>query len=147
MSKDIPIPQTYHDVLSSPEKEQWMEAMVQEMTDQERNGTWELVPRTSGMNPIKSRWVYTKKFKPDGSLERFKARLVAKGFSQKPGLDYKETFSPVVRYDTVRVLLSLAVQRNIDFCQFDIRTAFLNGDLEESIYMASSRLQDHGIGN
>ena len=97
--------------------------------------TWSLSQLPPGRSPIKSRWVF--KIKPGvcGSAPRFKARLVAKGFSQRPGIDYEETFSPVVKYDTLRVILSFVAARDLDMAQLDIKTAFLNGDLNEEIYL------------
>ena len=142
-SSSIPTPQSLEEAEVSPERESWMEAVTQEMTAMSDNGTWELVDRKPGMNVVKSKWVFTKKLKPDGSLDRFKARLVAKGFTQREGVDFKETFSPVVRYDTVRVLLSLAVQLDLDITQFDIKTAFLNGNLEEEIFMEQPQGFNH----
>nr|XP_031836774.1 uncharacterized protein LOC116428801 [Nomia melanderi] len=98
------------------------------------NQTWLLVEKPENRKVINNRWVYTKKKDPDGT-ERFKARLVIKGCSQVPGVDYKETFSPVARYDTVRFLLSIAANNGLSLGQFDIKTAFLYGNLDKDIYM------------
>ena len=99
------------------------------------NGTWELVELPSGRIPIGCRWVFKTKRGSDGKVERYKARLVAKGYTQKFGEDYDETFSPVVRYSSVRALLAFAVQNGMMIHQMDVVTAFLNGTLEEEIYM------------
>ena len=81
------------------------------------------------------KWVFKLKVGPDGSVERHKARLVIQGFSQKYGVDYNETFSPVVRFESLRTVIALAVQNGLKLHQMDVTTAFLNGELEEEVYM------------
>ncbi|XP_070039054.1 uncharacterized mitochondrial protein AtMg00820-like [Nicotiana tomentosiformis] len=90
----------------------WIKAMQTEIATLQANKTWELVCLPPGKTPIRCRWVYKIKLKADGEIGRFKARLVAKGYSQKEGLDYNETFSPVVKVATVRTILSLAAMQN-----------------------------------
>jgi histone deacetylase 1/2 len=113
----------------------WRAAMEQEFDALQKNGTWRLVPPVSGVNVIDSKWVFKVKKHADGSIERYKARLVAKGFKQRYGLDYEDTFSPVVKPTTIRLLLSLAVTRGWSLRQLDVQNAFLHGLLEEEVYM------------
>nr|YP_003433855.1 hypothetical protein OrrupM_p18 [Oryza rufipogon]YP_514636.1 hypothetical protein OrsaiPp07 [Oryza sativa Indica Group]AAZ99329.1 hypothetical protein [Oryza sativa Japonica Group]AAZ99275.1 hypothetical protein [Oryza sativa Indica Group]AAZ99382.1 hypothetical protein [Oryza sativa Japonica Group]AER12982.1 hypothetical protein [Oryza sativa Indica Group]AER13050.1 hypothetical protein [Oryza sativa Indica Group] len=100
-----------------------------------RNNTWHLVPATQGRNLIDCKWVYKIKRKADGTIDRYKARLVAKGFKQRYGIDYEETFSPVVKAATIRLILSLAVSNGWSLRQLDVQNAFLHGVLEEDVYM------------
>ena len=92
-----------------------------------KNGTWKLVALPNGRTPVKCKWVYKIKYKTDGSIERYKARLVAKGYSQKAGIDYEETYVPVIKHDLVRAMFSIAAAYKMYMVQFDIGTAFLMG--------------------
>ncbi|XP_073219751.1 uncharacterized protein [Cicer arietinum] len=113
----------------------WKQAMDVEMEALNKNRTWKLVTLPIGKKPVGCKWVYTIKYRADGTIERYKARLVAKGFTQTYGVDYLETFAPVAKMNTVRVILSLAANHDWDLQQFDVKNAFLHGDLEEEIYM------------
>lgn len=84
---------------------------------------------------ISNRWVFKKKYTVDGNVDKYKARLVIKGFSHKQGIDFNEIYAPVVKYNTVRTVLSIFAVENLEMIQFDVKTAFLFGDLEETIYM------------
>jgi len=97
--------------------------------------TWKLVSLPEGRKPVGCKWVFKVKSKPDGNVERFKACLVAKGFSQQPGTDFNETFASVVRLNSLRSLLAYAVNKKLIIHQMDVNTAFLNGHLQEDIYM------------
>ena len=113
----------------------------------QKNETWELVDLPSGKKPVDCKWVFVVKFKGDGSLERYKARLVSKGYIQTYGVDYQETFAPVAKINTVRILLSLPVNFDWELQQCDVRNAFLHGELEEEIYMSIPSGFNGGDGN
>lgn len=109
--------------------------MKEEMAALEENLTWSLVKLPKGRRTVSNRWVYRAKRGPDGKVERYKARLVCRGFSQQRGIDFNETFSPVAHLDTIRAILSVAASEQFELAQFDVKTAFLNGYLEEELYM------------
>lgn len=98
------------------------------------NGTWDLVPRPPGVNVVSGKWIYRHKLKPDGSLDQYKARWVLRGFTQWPGVDFGETFSPVVKPATVRTVLIIALANDWPVHQLDINNAFLNDTLTEIVY-------------
>jgi len=113
----------------------WHTAMDSEHRALLQNQTWHLVPRPKGKNIIGCKWVYKLKRKADGSIDQYKARLVAKGFKQWYGLDYEDTFSPVEKAATIRLILSIVVSRGWTLRQLDVQNAFLHGILEEEVYM------------
>ncbi|KAL0373536.1 UNVERIFIED_CONTAM: Retrovirus-related Pol polyprotein from transposon TNT 1-94 [Sesamum radiatum] len=131
--EDDPI--TFKDAMASSEAKQWKEAVKSEMDSIVSNGTWKLVDLPPGCTTIGCKWIFKKKLKPDRSVDKFKARLVAKGFKQKEGIDYFDTYSPVVCLTTIRVLIALASVYSLPIHQMDMKTAFLYGELEEEIYM------------
>ncbi|KAD6453153.1 hypothetical protein E3N88_07858 [Mikania micrantha] len=114
---------------------QWRQAMSEEFKALITNGTWTLVPPVPDANIVDCKWVYKIKRDQNGLITRYKARLVAKGFNQQAGLDYHETFSPVVKPTTIRVVLSMAVTHGWPLRQLDVQNAFLNGDLQETVYL------------
>jgi hypothetical protein len=115
---------------------QWRAAMSSELTALMRHDTWHLVPPLKGCNIIGCKWVFQVKRLVDGSIDKFKARLVAKGFNRRPGLDYTQTFSPIVKPVTIRTILSVAVMHGWPLHQLDINNAFLHGNLTEEVYMS-----------
>jgi len=124
------------EALQSRLSKHWQEAADPEFLSLIDNGTWELVELPEGRKPVGCKWVFRTKFRSDGTVERYKVRLVAKGYTQKYGEDYDETFAPVVRYSSVRtLLLAFAVQEGMVVYQMDVVTTFLNGVLDEEIYM------------
>ncbi|KAK9873393.1 hypothetical protein WA026_022456 [Henosepilachna vigintioctopunctata] len=130
--EDVPL--TVPEALSSPDAEKWKVAMLNEMHSFEENDTWELVKPPKEGTVVECKWVYKLKSGNDNSVV-YRARLVAKGYTQKENVDYKETFAPVVRHSTLKLLLSLSVKLDLDITHLDVTTAFLNGFLEETVYM------------
>jgi len=126
---------TIEDAYSSPDADFWKEAVRSEMDSIMSNGIWEVVEHPYGCKPIGSKWVFNNKLRSDGTIERYKARLVIKGYSQKKGEDFFDTYLPVARLTTIRVLLSLADSHGLIDYQMDIKTTFLNGELDEGMYM------------
>lgn len=128
-------PESFEEAVRNDNKDEWREAMQNEMQSHQENHTWELVDLPEGKKAIPCKWVFKVKTNPDGSIERYKARLVIKGCAQKKGVDYDQTFSPVVRNTAIRTLLSTAASEKMSLMQFDVSTAFLYGNLSEEIYM------------
>ena len=128
-------PKTFKASQKCPESSQWKKACLEELEAHRRNGTWQIVQLPPGKKVVGSKWVLRVKRNSDGSVERFKARLVAKGYSQRPGFDFTETFAPTVRYSAVRTILALAALEDMEIHSLDISNAYLNGVLEEEVYM------------
>lgn len=128
-------PRTYSEAINSHHSNEWLEAMHEEINAIKENNTWEVADLPYGRKAIGSKWVFKTKKDENGAVKQRKARLVAQGFSQKFGVDYDEIFAPVARTSTLRMLLSVAGTRNYTVNHYDIKTAFLNGTLNEEIYM------------
>jgi hypothetical protein len=128
-------PTSFNEARSSPEKDQWNQAMDREIESLKTNEVWELTTLPPGKRAVGSKWVYKVKTGGDGAVERYKARLVAQGFNQRQGADYDETFCPVVRMESFRALVALSTQQNLELHHVDVTTAFLNGVLEEEVFM------------
>ncbi|KAL0297953.1 UNVERIFIED_CONTAM: Retrovirus-related Pol polyprotein from transposon TNT 1-94 [Sesamum angustifolium] len=125
-SVDIDEPATYEEAVTSPNANEWITAMKEEMSSMAKNNVWELVDLPTGRKTIGNKWVLKVKRKANGSIDKFKARLVAKGYTKKEGIDYEETFSPVVSH---------CRHLDLELFQMDVKTTFLNGELDEEIYM------------
>ncbi|CAN0920957.1 Retrovirus-related Pol polyprotein from transposon RE2 [Linum grandiflorum] len=133
-------PRTFKEAIKH---DRWHRAMKTENDALIRNGTWSLVPRPINVNVLGSKWIFRNKFNSDGSLQRHKARLVAQGCSQQESVDFYDTFSPVVKPTTIRLVLSIALSNGWTLRQLDINNAFLNGDLNEEVYMAQPKGFEH----
>eukprot|EP00253_Pinus_taeda_P025283 PITA_25283 len=130
-------PSSFNEAMEDPA---WVDAMVEEYDSIVRNSAWEIVPRSEGKSVVGSRWIYKVKQAADGSVEKYKARFVARGFSQIEGIDYEETFAPVARYSSIRMILALSAQMGWHIHQMDVKTTFLNGFIEEEAYIEQPKV-------
>jgi hypothetical protein len=126
-----PVPSSVRTALAGPH---WRRTMEEEYAALLANHTWDLVPCPPGTNVVTGKWLFCHKLTSDGSLDRYKARWVLRGFTQRPGVDYDVTFSPVIKFATVRTILSLALSRDWAIHQLDVKNAFLHGTLTETVY-------------
>ena len=117
------------------QEEVWRRAMEAEITSIEENNTWELMELPADATVIGVKWVFKTKFNERGEIEKFKARLVAKGYHQKEGVDFYEVFAPVARWDTIRMLIAVAAEKGWSVFQLDVKSAFLQGELDEDVYV------------
>jgi hypothetical protein len=132
-STSLPLtPSRFSQAVTSPH---WQQVMQEEFTALQANQTWSLCPPPLHKNVITNKWVFKVKQKADGSLDRFKACLVARGFQQQDGIDYSDTFNPVVKSSTIKAILALAVHFQWPTRQLDVSNAFLHGTLEEEVFM------------
>ena len=130
-----PVPSTLTEAMQTPWAPQWAEAAVDEWLSLVANDTWTLVDKEPHMKILPCRWVFAIKTNEHGELDRFKARLVAGGHRQREGVDYAETYAPVTRLSSLRILLSVAAHRKWEVHTLDIKTAFLHGDIDVDVYM------------
>ena len=121
--------------MNSPEGPLWKEVIKSEIDSILQNHTWELVDLLPGSKRLGYKWIFKKKMKACGTIDKYKARLVIKGYKQNEGLDYFDTYSPVTRINSIRMVLAIAALRNLEIHQMDVKTVFLNGDLDEKIYI------------
>lgn len=131
---ELSIPQSYEEAIRSPQKDKWSEAIKEELSALKVNNTWTMVKRC-GQRTLTTKWVFTVKKNENNKVIRYKARLCARGYNQIKDVDYQEIFSPTTRYDSIRIILSIAAKYNLEIQQFDVKTAFLNGFLEEDIFI------------
>jgi hypothetical protein len=129
-------PATFEDAIGGNNAKKWRAAIDEELKSLMENNTWEICNKPAGRSIIGCKWIFKLKSpQVQGGEPRFKARLVAKGYSQKQGIDYHETFAPVIKYQSLRLILSIATERNMAVHQMDVKTAFLYGELDEEIFM------------
>jgi hypothetical protein len=121
--------------MSCSNLDKWTEASKEEYQSMIDNGVWAIVELPEGKKPIGCKWLFKTKRDSNGNVDRYKARLVAKGYTQKKGIDYKETFSSVSSKECFRTISALVAHYNLELHQMDVKTVFLNGDIDETIYM------------
>ena len=137
------VPKTVQEALDDPN---WRLTVMEEMNTLRKNNTWSITDLPQDKKTVGSKWVFIVKCKADESVERYKARLVAKGFTQTHVIDYKETFAPVAKINSIRILLSLVVNFNWPLRQFNVKNAFSNGDLHEEEYMDLPPIFEGSLG-
>ncbi|GJW23715.1 retrotransposon protein, putative, ty1-copia subclass [Tanacetum coccineum] len=133
-------PTNYKAAMLDPESDKWLDVMNAEMQSMKDNQVWRLVDLPPNCKTVGSKWIFKKKTDMDGIVHTYKARLVAKGYTQTYGVDYEETFSPVADIRAIRILIAIVTFYDCEMWQMDVKTAFLNGYLDENIYMVSKRL-------
>ena len=127
-------PKLLKEAKTSPEWPEWEKAIKAELDQHQKMETWVLVDKPADTIPIANKWVFARKRNKEGQIVKYKARLVAKGYAQRPGYDFFETHSPVVRLETIRAILALATSKKMLIQQMDVKGAYLNGVLEERVY-------------
>jgi hypothetical protein len=142
MSKDVndigkmDDPASYKEAIKSKNLLKWHEAMEEELRSMSSNDVWDLVEIFDGAKRVGCKWVYKMKYDSKGKIERFNTRLVAKGFTQREGIDYKETFSSISKKDSFRIVMALVAHYDLELHQMDVKIVFLNNDLQENMYLA-----------
>ena len=132
-------PTSFEEATRSAPSSKWLTAMQDEIRSMNTNGVWDLKIILKGAKTVGCKWVYKTKYDSKENVERFKARLVAKGFMQREGIDYNKTFSPVSCKDSFRIIMALVAHYDLELHQMDIKTTFLNRDLDENVYMAQPK--------
>jgi hypothetical protein len=135
-TSDTPKPKSFRQAMSGPDADKWYKAAAAKMQAHLDNGTWELVKLPAGQKAVGSKWVFKIKCNADGSIKHYKARLVAQGFSQRPGVDFTETFAPTTKWAALRSIFALAAFEDLELESVDISNAYLNGELKDvEVYM------------
>ena len=129
-------PISFSEAMSRTDSEKLSDAMKDELNSMANNQVWDLVELLEGFRVVGCKWVYKTKTDSSGNIERYKARLVAKCFLQKEDIDYHDTFSPISKKDLLRIIMALVAHFDLELHQMDVKMAFLNGELEEEVYMA-----------
>jgi hypothetical protein len=132
-------PTSYEEAMSRPDASKWQEAMKDEMKSMSTNRVWDLEEIPKGAKTVGCKWVYKIKYDSKGNIEKYKGQLVAKGYTQREGIDYNETFSPVSCKDSFRIIMALVAHYDLELHQVGVKTAFLNGDLYEDVYMTQPK--------
>jgi hypothetical protein len=132
-------PTSFEEAMRSEHSSKWLEAVEDELRSMRTNQVWDLEEIPKGAKTVGCKWVYKIKYDSQGNIDKFKARLVAKGYTQREGIDYNETFSPVSCKYSFRIVMALVAYYDLELHQMDVKTAFLNGDLEETVYMAQPK--------
>jgi hypothetical protein len=128
-------PRTYAQAMARTDAAEWEVACEAERRAFECMGLYEVVPRPKGRKVVGSKWVFRIKRGPDGEIQKYKARVVAQGFTQIEGVDYDETFAPVAKFASLRAILALAAEHNLEVQQMDVKSAYLNAELHDEIFM------------
>lgn len=138
-------PKTLREAKQSKEWSKWEKVIQIELDTLKQMGTWELMDAPTDRKPITSKWIFVKKYDKDGNLQKCKVHLVAQGFTQVPGMDYNEMFTPIVRLETIRAILALTVAQDWEIQQMDVKGAYLNSNLKEEIFMTQPEGFKDGI--
>ena len=144
MCEIVTEPENLKEAEGRPDWPIWKQAMKVEMDQHNDIGTWQLVELPTGRTAIGCQWVYAVKTTPDGDFEKAKAHLVTQGFTQQPGMDYYDITSPVVKFDSIRTILTTANHLDWEIEMMDVKGAYLNSELDEEIYMAQPDHFDDG---
>ncbi len=139
-------PTTYEEAMQSAERSKWVEAIEKEKRSLDKHNVFEMRPLPPGFSAVGSKWVFAYKYDAHGEVSSYKARLVAQGFTQRAGIDYDETYAPVARMASTRIFLAYTTRRRFHLMQADVKTAYLNGDMEQEVYMRIPRGYDNPKG-